>query len=291
MLYLTPERYRAMGYGAEDVDDTVLRAILNRASRTADRYCAAPAYPQRHSFRGGTITGEKHDFRTGNGVTEGVQKIVWPYHTPLLSCTRFRIYVTNTQYVSFDPADIFVRPDSLEIVSLAMTSNGLFGAAITPVLGLLVPQVEIDYTYGYEHAEVDDVCTPTDARTYRASNQFWSDGDVTVKVDGVEQTSGFTLDREEGTILFDTMQAPEAEVTVSYSYTLPSDIPEAVGIIATKLLADRAIAAGGMTGLRSLKVGEISMERAMPRREEAALEAVPPEAAVLLDPFRFLTVR
>ena len=291
MLYLTPERYRAMGYGAEDVEDADLRAILNRASRAADRYCAAPTYPQRHSFRGGTITGEKHEFRTGNGVTEGVQKIVWPWHTPLLSCTRFRIYVTNTQYVQFDPSDIFVRADSLEIVSLAMTSNGLFGAAITPVLGLLVPQVQIDYTYGYQFTETDDVCDPTDARTFRASNQFWTDDDVTVKVDGVEVSSGFTVDREEGTVTFDTMQPAQALVEVSYGYTLPSDIPEAVGLIATKLLADRAIAAGGMTGLRSMKVGEISLERAMPRREEAAYTAVPVEAAQLLDAYRFLTVR
>jgi len=291
VLYLTPERYRAMGFGAADVENTDLLAILNRASRVADRYCAAPDYPQRHSFRGGTITGEKHEFRTGNGVTEGVQKIVWPWHTPLKACSRFRIYVTNTQYVSFDPADIFVRPDSLEIVSLAMTSNGLFGAAITPVLGLLVPQVEIDYSYGYAFTEVDDICTPTDARTFRASNQFWDDSDVTVKVDDVTVNSGYTLDRNEGVVIFDSMQAPEAVVSVSYGYTLPSDIPEAVGHIATKLLGDRALVAGGLTGLRSLKVGEISVERSMPRREEAAASAVPVEAQQILDAYRFMTVR
>jgi len=291
MLYLTPDGYRARGFGAEDMEDSDLRAILNRASRAVDSYCAVPTLPQRHSFRGGTITQEQHDYRIGNGVWEGVQRTIFLWHTPLLTVTQMRIHVTNTQYVNFDPADLFVSHNSVEIVSLAMSSHGLFGAAITPVLGLGVPKIRTNYTYGYQFSEVDEILEDTDAQAYRASNQFWDTTAVEVKVNGsVADPNDYTLDREEGLVIFDAGLAAGDVVTASYGYTLPGEIAEAVGWITTDMTAEKAMAVGGMTGLRSLKVGEISLERNVPRNSASAvMDDIPDRAARLLDGFRFIS--
>ena len=76
--YLTPDRYRSMGFGTEDIDDEFLRSIINRASLSVDRYCSVPMVPSRYSFRGGSVTDEEHDFFLGNGVNEPQQRTFWP---------------------------------------------------------------------------------------------------------------------------------------------------------------------------------------------------------------------
>lgn len=292
MIYLTPDRYRAMGFGAEDLEDSDLRAILNRASRAVDRYCSAPMLPQRHSFRGGAIANEEHRYDIGDGVFHGAQRQVWLWHTPLKAMTALRLYVTNTQFVDFPAGELFVTKDYIEIISLAVGSVGLYGSAILPVVGLGQPLLRASYTYGYSFTETDEVLEDTDARTYRASNQFWDDTAVTIKVGGSTVATGFTLDREEGVVIFDTQQVDE--VRASYGYTLPSEISEATGIIATDLMGERAITAGGMSSLRSLKVAEITIERNVPRSRGVAaasiMDDIPDRAARLLNAFNFISV-
>lgn len=290
MLYLTPERYRAMGFGTDDLEDADLRAILSRASRQVDAYCTVPLVPTRYSFLGGAVTDEEQDYNVGDGVTSFPQRLIFPRFRPVKTVTSCRIYVTNQQYISFSDSEMFVSRSQIQIISFAMTANGLFGAAIIPSVGLMVPILRLGYTYGYVFTTTDEVLEPTDASTYRAQNQFWDDTDVTIQVDGATVTTGFTLDRTEGTVTFDDNQASSAVVTASYGYGLPSEIAEATGLIAAANMGERQMVARGMSGVRSLKIGEISIERNTLRRGETQLW-VPAEAGAMLEGFRHITLR
>jgi hypothetical protein len=113
-------------------------------------------------------------------------------------------------------------------------------------------------------------------------------------VDGVDQPTGWTPDRTEGTIVFTANQAADAVVTASYGYDLPTEVAMATGLIAAEAIGAKELREKGMSGVRALKVGEISIERAGARRGEgssAVAIRIPEEAAQLLDGLHFLTIR
>lgn len=290
--YLTPQRYRSMGFGTEDLADEELRSHINRASLAVDRFCNVPMVPARYSFRGGTVTDEEHDFALGDGVTVPQQRAFWPYSTPIKSVQSLRIYVTNNQYVDFATTELFVRKSSIEVVSLTMTSVGLFGQFTIPTLGLAIPTARISYTYGYSFSTTEEFVEPTDGQLYRAQNQFWDDTDVVVKVGGVTQTSGFTIDRTEGTVRFTSNLPAETVVSVTYGYSLPGEVAEATGITVSRYIGDSELVAKGMSGVQSLRVGEIAIERPSPRAMSNTVSVdLPNEAKQLLDGLRFITAR
>lgn len=291
MLYLTPERYRIGGYGQslDGVEDVELRAILSRASEVVNQHCLVSNRPQKHDFRGGTITGEKFVWDIGNPNLPG-KRSVYVRHRPIRSVAALRIQATNTQYVAFNTNELFVTDNSIEIVSLAYTSVGLWGGGVLPAIGLDQPIGFIDYTYGWSFAENDEILEATDARLYRAMNQWW-DGDVTPAVyrNGVlVADSEYTIDYDEGTVEFAAAQSSEDTISVSYTYRLPSAIAEATGYIATDMLADRRIAARGMIGVAELAVGEVRIRRDSFRSSTAAATAgaVNDKAEALLAPYR-----
>jgi hypothetical protein len=289
--YVTPARFNVMGFGSDAVPDNILRSILVRASRAADTYCAVPMVPSRYSFLGGSVTNEEHPFRLS--TEEAFGRRVRLYCTPLKSVSDLKIYVTNQQYVQFPAGELFVTKNWVEIVSLAMTASGLFGAAIVPNIGLGTPILKAAYSYGYSFTEGDETLGSSDLLTYRAANQFWDATQVTVKRDGAEITTGFTIDRNEGTVTFATIQLSSSIITASYGYTLPSAVAEAVGYIAADMLSDKSLVESGVGGLRSLHVDEITIEREpvhVTRQGGQVLDPVVPDhAASLLDPFRFFS--
>jgi len=292
--YLTPQRYRSMGLGTEEQDDTVLRSHINRASLAVDRFCNIPMVPSRYSFRGGTVVDEDHDFYMGDGVSTPQQRVFWPFSKPIKSVQSLRIYVTNSQYVNFEPSELFVRKDSIEVVSMTMTAVGLFGQYSIPILGLTVPTARISYTYGHDFTATEEFVEPTDGQLYRAQNQFWNDTDVVVKVDGVVTTTGFTIDRTEGTVRFDENQPADTVISVSYGYSLPNEVSQATGITVARYIGDSELIAKGMSGVQALRVGEISIERFNPRAsagKQTDLHDLPNEAKQLLDGLQFITAR
>jgi hypothetical protein len=169
-----------------------------------------------------------------------------------------------------------------------MTSYGLFGAAMLPYVGLAHPHVSLDYTYGslyptteriYPDAVLDD--------TWRATVGFWDATTPIVKVNGTPSVA-FTADAMEGTITF-TGTIPEVTdaIDVTYVGTLHPNISRATGIITAGKLVEKNLVAGGLGGLRSLRVAEIAIERAVPRGGTAVIEppTIPAEAADLLAEF------
>jgi hypothetical protein len=282
--YLTPQRYRSMGFGTEDIEDEELRSIINRATLSVDRYCNVPMVPARYSFRGGTVTDEEHEFFLGNGVNEPQSRRFWPRSKPVKTVSSVRVYVTNNQYVDFDPDYLFVTHDAINITSLTVTSVGLFGQFTVPVVGLAAPIARLTYTYGYDFDTVDEYIEPTDGKTYRAQNQFWNDDAVVVKVDDAVVSSGFTVDKVEGTVTFDDAQPADTTVSVSYGYALPTEVAQAVGLTVADFVGERALVAKGMSGVQSLRVGEIAIDRPRPRAATSNISVdVPNEAKQLLD--------
>ena len=275
--YVTLERFKTMGFGIDldEVEDWEVRSALARAS---ERVAALTSQALGHDFRGGTVTDERHQYPVPHYVGEEWKRQIWLLHRPIADVTQFRIYVTDTQYLDFSASELAVSPKFVDIVSLSLTTAGLFGTSAIPYIGLRQPQVRVSYTYGETMSVSDETFDPTDGRTFRGQNQWWTDDDVTVKVNDVVVSSGFTVDRAEGTITFDENQDENADVEVTYTFRLPSPIAQATGLLAAQALADREIRSRGMAGLTRLKVDEIELTR---DKASAASDSAPVSQEVL----------
>jgi hypothetical protein len=295
-LYLTPARFRTSYYGSSLLDpvtgkpllDLQLASVLQQASSVAEGYVAASQMPVPHNFLGGSIVDERHRWAYPMTPFELGQRRVYPYHTPLKALTKFRIYVTNTQYVGIGPSDVVYQPTEryLEVVSLALTSAGLFNALIIPNVGLAQPFVVLDYTYGYEYPMTDEACFATDSGglTFQAPDQFWDAAIVpTFKVAGSPATPA-SHDSTEGTVTF--ASPPAGTVTASYTATMPRGLGGAVGAIAAFNIGEAILRAKGMSGVSRLTVAEVTIAR-MPLVHGSAnqfnLSELVPEAAFYLD--------
>lgn len=301
--YLTPDRFRTMYFGSDlsvfDNSDIRLASVLARASSLVDTYCGVPLRPQRHSFLGGSITHEQHPWRIAQTPFESAQRRVYPYHTPVIACSSFRIYVTQPnpdvddgQYVLVAPNDLMTNrtEDYFEVVSSAMTSTGLFNALIVPAIYLATPICTISYTYGYRYEVVGEQLFPTDGLTYSSQNNYWHDDDVAVYINGaVVDEDDYTVNRTEGRIVFDEEPSLGSTVTADYWHKLPVEIRDATGYIASHLIEQSAIVARGMGELEEIEVAEVRMSRTKRNfNTQSSKEWVShfvPEAAILLDDF------
>lgn len=291
--YLTPDRYAVMGLGTTAQSAATLLSLINRASLAVDRFCSIPMVPARYSFRGGSVTEEEHRFNLGNNVNEMPTRTIWPRSTPVRSVSQLRVYITNTQYVDFATSELFVTKNNINITSVTLTSAGLFGALAVPIVGLAQPIAKISYDYGFDFDSVDEMLGDTGSHlVYRAQNQFWNDDDVVVKKNGAVQSSGFTVDKTEGTVTFGSALLATDIVTATYGYSLPSEVAEATALTVAKFISDKEIIERGMGGVESLRVGEIAIER--PRQRAAIGNQsvdLPNEAKQLLDGLNFITIR
>jgi len=292
MTYLTPDRFRNMGLGS-DVDaltDIEMASILERASAMVDSYCAVPNLPQKHSFKGGTITNESHTWRAG-------QVRIYPWHTPLKSVESFKVYATNSFHLEVQPDDIFIEPSGgfMELVALSMSPVGFWTAS--NLMSLTQPVSKIDYTYGYTFQAVGEMLSITDAGEYRAQNQFWdTSDDPVIYVNEVATASGFSVDSYEGVVVFDPQLSASDRVSADYTYTLPPGVAQATAAMAQGLLSNRDLITRGMGGLDAIRVEEIELRRfgggskGASRGTAVASSVVPDEAAALLGPYRFISV-
>ena len=306
-MYLTPARFREMGFGIDisELDDSELAALIAQAASVVDAYCNVPRIPQKHDFKGGTITKEEHRWAMPEHSLDYGQRRMYPYHWPILEITDFKIYVTNSQYVEISPTELFINNSErwFEIVSYAVTSIGMFGALIVPNIGLATPVAKVSYTYGWDFLVTDESLTHSDGQTWRAQNQYWhttddADGnsrDPVIKKNGVVQSSGFTVDPVEGTVTFDANLAATDTVTATYHHKLPSEIQYGTGHIVAHLHGQAELHARGMAHLTQLKVAEVTMRRDTPKGNSLAenLDTMIPEAAMLLSAYQqdHLTVR
>lgn len=307
LSYVTPQRFREMPLGVDiaSLDDAELMSLLSQGTTVVNAYCNVPRIPQAHDFRGGTITGEEHAWRYPTTPFEVGQRRFYPWHWPIVSVEQFRIYVTNTQYVEIAPTELLINNSEryLEVVSLALTSSGLFNALIVPNVGLATPVARVNYTYGWDYTVVDEELTCSDGQTWRAVNQFWFDDAERapiIKKNGAVETTGYTVDYVEGTVVFDDNLTATDRVSASYHHRLPPEIQGGTGYVAAHLYGEAEIHARGMAHLSRLTVAEVTMERRpnMYRGAQTAglieeFDQLVPEAALLLSGFRadHITVR
>jgi hypothetical protein len=298
-MYLTPERFRTMGFGIdlsdpESPNDIEIRSVIQRATAAVNAYCCVPMVPQQFDFRGGSIVGEAHEWSV-SAYDQPRPYRYWPVCQPVKTVDQFRIYATPNVYTEIAVADMFINNNQsyIEVSSLVLTQYGIFGAGVVQTLiGMYNPVAKANYTYGWEFSVTDEILEPTDAWTYRAQNQFWI-GTPTVELDGVVQSTGFTFDATEGTVTFAAPLTPSNLVTCSYTYPLPPAIAQATGMIATDILGERLMAARDMIGVAEITAGEITIrrQRSGGSAASASVPAISTSAASMLSPFIFQTVR
>lgn len=304
MPYITPDRFRVMGFGVDlsDIDDADFAFVCDRASSLVDAYCNIPILPTRHDFRGGVIRKEQHRWRIGDpnvmlSTLDVGTRRVYPLHGPIGDITSFAVKFTNTYQVTIDPANLYVNKTEgwAEVVSLAAVVTGIYPVGIN--FGLYTPVAEIDYSYGWTFDAAEERLVNDDGQTWRASNQFWDTSTTTpvIKVNGVTQTNNYTVDAYEGRVIFPSALAADAIVTATYRFTLPSDIRDATAYVIADILSDRELRQRGMGRLGQVRIAELEMTRETyglgGPAQKAAESGVPFEAKTLLEPFRFLTAR
>jgi hypothetical protein len=296
-MYITPERFRAMGFGLDltDVEDIELRQTIARASALIDAYCAVPMVPQKHDFRGGTITNEQHSWPLPDVsmLSRAGTRRVYIHHRPITEVTAFRVDFTNTFGLDLDKNNLYVNyiENWAEVVSLAAVVSGVYPVGIN--FGLYTPVAKISYKYGWSIPQTGDYLEPTDADEYRASHQWWHTSPTPkVYIDSVLQTTGYTVNYDEGTVVFNDALTATQVVTADYNYKLPEPIADACGFMVAHLLGERDLQQKGMAGIGMLKVAEVELRReSMGRRATTAAEEMEPEIAALLAPFVYSTVR
>jgi hypothetical protein len=304
-MYLTPERFKTMGLGVDlsDVEDVAVRSAITRATAQINAACAVPRVPQAHDFRGGIITGERHDWVIDQYERPHPNR-VYLNHWPIKSVERIDIWSDNHNRISIDVSQVVINNSGgyIEISSLLLTQYGVFGVGIVPYIGLFNPIVEVDYTYRHEFSVVDEIADPVDARTYQTQSQFWLAGaPVTVKIDGtVVSASDYAVNAKEGWIVFDTNQAADIEVTVSYTFTLPWEVSQACAIIVADDLGESDLRSKGMAGLDQIRVrsgggAEVELRRQRQSgesgKEGSLMDDMPDAAARLLYGFSFISAR
>jgi len=293
-----------MGFGIDtsELDNTELLSLVNQATTVVNAYCNVPRIPQMHDFRGGTITNETHTWRYPVNSLDIGQRREYLFHWPILAISNFRIYVTNTQYIEIAPTELMINNTEryFEIVSLAITSFGLFNALIVPNVYLASPLAKTSYTYGWDFTSTDEYLSCTDGQTWRAQNQFWftdTGREPVIKKNGAVVTTGFTVDAAEGTVVFTDNLLATDTVSATYHHKLPTDIQYGTAHIVAYLHGQSELQARGMAHLTKLRVAEVEMEKDLRRGGAKGLvenlNMLVPEAALLLGGYAadHLTVR
>jgi len=290
---LSVNRYLDGGYGIDTSPFTrsQLRNILVRATTNVERYCSVPSIPQKFDFRGGSVTGEQHQWPYVSPllINAGSRR-VYLNQKPIVSIESFQLQLAQHYVVTLSPSDNLIvnhMEGYVEVVALTPVITGYFPVGWN--FGLWNPLALVDYTYGWTFEVTGDVCEAQSPALFTASHGNWSAAAPTVFVDGTEVVStDYTVNRDDGSILFDTLAAPaiQSTVTVDYVYLCPDAVSQAVGIVATDLIGKARMASRGMIGLQSLRVAEVAITAMQPNRYATKNGiTIPVEAANLLAGF------
>lgn len=287
--YMSPARFSAIGGLGIDTSFLTapqLRANLQRASTMVNAFTSAPLLPSAFDFRGGTVTGEQHRFQPPNPLTANAgSRRVFPHHLPIRDVTAFALDFTNSYHITLTvPNDVYVNATEgwIEIVASQPTIIGY--PPIGYWFGLFQPVATISYTYGWRESVVDDTLEAASPKVYFGTFGQWDSVGVSVALDGIVQTSGYTVNAADGSVTFATAPAPGVEVTASYTALCPAAVEQAAAIIAADLIG-KARNTQRMPGLSSMKVAEITLTRLTGDRGRYTTRngiSIPEDAAVLL---------
>ncbi len=288
-MYCSPLRYVHGGYGITDTGTALsLRNKLVQASAAVDTFCNGTLLPDKHDFRGGTVTDEQHIWKPPTPLlNEPGARRIFLNHRPIRTLTAFSINYTNTYSITLQPSDLMVNTPSgfVEIVASQPTVIGYPPLGFW--FGLYEPFVLASYTYGWQFVAGSDVLEAVSPSVFMASHGSWlEDGAVSVAIDNVEvDPADYTVNTDDGTVTFADGEEPTPDqvATVSYAYTLPSAIETATAIIATGLMGEARMAQRGMLGLQSIRVAEVAITALQPSQMVTKNGvSIPAQAAALL---------
>lgn len=286
--YLSRRRYELGGFGMDTSGFTnaQMRSILARASVTADAFCNNGLIPERTDFRGGSITAEQHTWQNVDPLVGNVgSRRVYLNRRPIRTVTGFAIKFTNNYQITLPADNLYVNAAAgyVEVVASQPTIVGF--PPLGYWFGLSEPIVETSYTYGWQFVVTGDELEADSTTLFYATHGSWlPGGSPIIYIDGAEQTTGYTINEDDGSVTFDTEPAPGEVVTADYTYALPQAIADAIGIIATDSIGASRNAGRGLTGLSSLRVAEVALTVAAPQVNRGGV-SIPSRAADLLMPF------
>lgn len=294
---LSPRRYQRMGFGLALPDGyslSTLRTTLIRAQGEVTRYCNAPKLPQPFDWRGGTMTNERQQWRLVNPLAYGPgARRTYLNSGPIKSVSSFHLDLGLTYSVEITPgSNIYINQmeQYLEIVALNPIVIAYYPLAVS--LGLHNPIARVTYDYGWTFPIAGDVLEAETTTQFSASYGNWDSTVIpVVYLDDVVQTTGYTVDYDDGVITFDVAPDVGVEVTADYTYTAPDPVVQAIGLTATSLMGNARMAQRGMTGLQSIKVAEVALTALQPSQMVTKNGAtIPAEAASLVDGYVFGSV-
>jgi hypothetical protein len=292
--YCSPLRYQHGGFGVANTGTALsLRNKLVAASAQVDTFCNASLLPDKHDFRGGSVTDENHVWKPPTPLlNEPGARRVFLNHRPIRTVTAFSIEYTNTYSMSLTPDQMMVNPSGgfIEIVASQPTIIGYPPLGFW--FGLYEPFTLTSYTYGWQFASPGDVLEAVSPNLYMASHGSWLEGgDVTVTIDGAEiDPTDYTVNTDDGTVSFADSVDPDPDqvATASYTYTLPSAIETATAIIATDSFGQTRLSERGMLGLQSIRVADVALTAMSPSQMGYVTKngvSIPGPAAALLTGF------
>lgn len=281
MKYLTVEQYKRYGSGIQigDATDMNLALMIGRAEAGIDGHMGFDLK------RGGF---EPHQVMIQQPFEQRTRKSFGPnYFIPVRQVTRYRIQVSNIGtagagfFANISPNDCVINNDGgyIEIVPLQAVTYSLSPVLIE--LGLNPPIIEMDCEVGYYIPIFGEtLINDGNNQTYYATSGFWATTydqalatqpnqlpaiPPVVYVNGVAQTSGYTVNAVEGSVTFTAMQTPTAIVTCDYTKTIPDIVTEACVTQVDWLLSQRNLNKLGLYNyLYQMRSGEqmISYPRA-----------------------------
>jgi hypothetical protein len=272
--YLTLSQYKRYSDGITLADCTDL-TLANMVARAETAIDAHMGFNPRH---GGF---EPHFDMIQQAFDEQTRKSWFPNAlVPVRNITRYRIQVSNVGtsgagfFASINPNDCVVNLDGsyVEIVPLQAVTY-----ALSPVmlqLGLKPPIVDMDVEVGFYIPTFGaQLINSGNNQTYYAANGYWASTYTlavhaqplnlppvppVVYVNGsVVSSSTYTIDMTEGSVTFNSVQTPTANITADFTKTIPDQVSEAAVLQVSYLLSQRELNKLGLyKGLFKIRTGE-----------------------------------
>lgn len=280
--YLTVNQYKRFGDGVSlsGVTDMNLAFMISRAEASIDAHFGLD--PKKGGW-------EPHQVMIQQKFHEETRQTFLPqYHIPVRNITRYRIQVSNVStsgagfFANINAGDCVINNDQqyVEIVPLQAVTYSL--SPIILQLGLKWPIVEMDCEVGYYIPIFGDTLIDGGQHTtYYATDGFWTNSYAqaqatqpnqlpaappNVYVNNILQNaSTYTVNYQDGSITFNSMQVPTANVSADYTKTIPDFITEACVIQTSFLLSRKHLNEMGVyAGMYQFRNGEqeISYPRA-----------------------------
>lgn len=274
--YLTIEQYKLAdtGMNITNISDFTLARTIARAESDIDSFVGFDLK------RGGF---EPHSISFQSLFDEKTRKTPLPsYPVPIRQITRYRIQVSNLSttgagfFADISPSDCVINEEEgyVEIVPLQAVTYSL--SPILIQLGLNPPIVQMDCIVGYYLTSFGETLIATDNTymTYAAIRGSWETSTYNqalhtqpnqlpaippvIYVNGVSQTSGYTLNTIDGLVTFPSSMQSHT-ISADYTYNIPDDVRDACVDQVTYLLGLRALNQMGMQGSAFLHNGDVEI--------------------------------